>query len=119
MTESDVSAIPRWPTNPPTCAEMMTYCAGRAQRAYVLRERYIGTDPDLHMALIMEMIADHDRYLLLDALNARDPRRADELARAMWMAADAGDSYGEWIYDWCKAEGLDPEAIRAECEALS
>lgn len=64
------------------------------------------------------MIGEHDRYLLLAALRDLDPVKADELAERMIVASEAGDSYGEWFWQWADEMGMDPERIDAEVQAL-
>lgn len=63
------------------------------------------------------MIASHDRYLLLAKLRELDPAAADELADRIILAAEAGDSYGEWLWQWCTEMGVDAERVCAEVEA--
>lgn len=92
---------------------MMRYCLGEAQHFYAMRERYISTDPGRHMACIVTMIAAHDRYVLLRALHGLSVEVADQAAHDIWLAAEAGDSYGEWVWQWCEEEGLDPGTIRS------
>lgn len=53
----------------------------------------------------------HDLYLALDALRQIDPTKADEVADRIILAAVAGDSYGEWLWEWADEHGLDADDI--------
>ncbi len=85
-------------------------------RSYGLLPRDM-TD-DLAMMRYRENVARfqyaHDLYLALDALREVDPAKADEVAHRTVLAAVAGDSYGEWLWEWADGCGLDADAI---CEA--
>ena len=61
-----------------------------------------------------EMTGAHDLYLALGALRQVDPTKADEVAEQIVTGYEAGDSYGEWLWEWCERLGLDPQAIDAE-----
>lgn len=52
-----------------------------------------------------------DRVRALRVVKAAAAGVADDVARDWWLAADAGDSYGEMLYDWAKAAGLDVQSI--------
>ena len=64
-----------------------------------------------------EMIAGHDRYLLLEAIRELDPAKADEIAERIIVAAEAGDSYGEWLWQWATELGLDADRLYDGVEA--
>lgn len=55
-----------------------------------------------------------DLHLALSALRDLDPTKADEVAHQIVLAAVAGDSYGEWLWQWAKGHGLDADRIVAE-----
>jgi len=55
----------------------------------------------------------HDLYLALGALRRIDPQAADEVADRIILAALAGDSYGEWLWQWAGECGLDADGICA------
>ena len=66
-----------------------------------------------------EMVGAHDLCLALNALRQVDPKRADEVAAEIVDAYESGDSYSEWLWEWCEAFGLDAQKIdneaRDEC----
>ena len=110
---------PKWPTSVPSAPDLLTYYAGRGLWLTGAAWGYIGAEPGSHgftryMGLTIEMIDSHDKYLLLSALADLDPLRADALAERLWRAADAGDSYGEMLWEWAEDRLLDADAIRAE-----
>jgi hypothetical protein len=53
----------------------------------------------------------HDTFIALSALREVDPAKADEVADQIVGAAVAGDSYGEWLWQWAVGVGLDAQAI--------
>lgn len=125
MSET-TTTYPAWPTEPPTAAELIRYSAGRGYwlmgRTWGLMdwEHAEGSTPlsmAQHMAWSVEMIHHHDTVLLLQLLAKHDQQAADDAAVRIWTAADAGDSYGEWLWQWAKEAGLDPDAIYANGEA--
>lgn len=58
-----------------------------------------------------QMQGAHDRIVLLGTLLELDQEVADQVARQIWLAADAGDSYGEHLYDAAFRYGLDADGI--------
>jgi len=42
------------------------------------------------------------------------PNLAAGIAHEVQQWLDAGDAYPEWVYDWAKSRGLDPETIVRE-----
>jgi hypothetical protein len=120
MTQSsgESAQVPKWPTKVPSAADLLTYYAGRGLWLGAAAWGFIPAKPGSHgftryMAITIEMIDCHDKYLLLRTLADLDPMKADELAEQMWRAADAGDSYGELLWEWAEDRGLEAEAIHA------
>lgn len=109
-----MTECPKWPTSAPTAKEMMAYSVAQGCGRAAISLRLVSGDQHRRDVNASEMIAEHDRYVLLRELHRLDPYRADLAAGLIWQAADAGDSYGEWLYEWCGAEGLDAEAICTE-----
>lgn len=113
--------LPKWPKTPPTADDMIRYCAalGLYQSAQAVDlvgvTRGQGALGAARLRLNAEqVIANFDRIRLLRALTAVDPEMADAEASNMWLAAQAGDSYGEMLWEWADEAGLDADAI---CEA--
>jgi hypothetical protein len=58
-----------------------------------------------------------DTVVLLRALRELDPSKADEVAQELILAAEAGDSYGEWLWQWCDEMGMDADRLCDEQRA--
>lgn len=56
-------------------------------------------------------------HLALDKLRRVDPAAADETADLIVRAYEAGDSYGEWLYEWVQGYGIDAQRIVDEDKA--
>jgi len=54
-----------------------------------------------------------DVAFLLRQLHALSPDAAREAAYKLWLAYEAGDGFGEWLWHWCQEDGLDPDEIVA------
>lgn len=122
----DATTIPPWPgENPegPWGAEavMRYFAAEGLHRA----ARSIDLLPDLgdqvgeyrYFLNVERLQHSHDLYLALDALRQLDPAKADEIADRTTLAAVAGDSYHEWLWQWADDHGLDADGISAESRA--
>lgn len=48
---------------------------------------------------------------LLRALAEHAPDHADEVARGLWSEWNAGDSLGEWTWEWLTGWGIDPNQV--------
>ena len=114
------SPIVPWPRSAPSADELIRYSICRGLWCYAASWRAIDDgafdDRDSEAAsryslLTHQMIHNHDTVVSLKAMQQVDPRLADDLAARLWTAADAGDSYGEWLWQWAEEAGLDAEAI--------
>ena len=57
-------------------------------------------------------------YLLREFAEV-DKDRADAAARDLWSAWDAGDSLGEWLWEWLSSDyGIDPAAVTQVVEKM-
>lgn len=59
-----------------------------------------------------------DVVFLLRQLHALSPDAAREAAYKLWLAYlwlayEAGDDFGKWLWHWCQEDGLDPDEIVA------
>lgn len=119
MSADENTARPSWPKSEPTAGEMIRWALGEANFHLGVTWGLIRWKPgepgfNTYMHEVVRMQLHHDVAALLRALREVDPTKADEMARFVWGAADAGDSYGEWLYQWMTEEGLDADAIHAE-----
>lgn len=64
-----------------------------------------------------QMMSCHDLVLCLRALEAVDEAAANRVAEQLISAAEAGDSYGEWLWQWVDGLGLDPDAVNFEARS--
>lgn len=72
---------------------------------------------DRYHVNVYGMLWAHDVHVALAALAEVDPAKADEVADRLILSSQAGDSHGEWLWQWCEEHGLDAEAIAAEAAA--
>lgn len=110
-----------WPKVEPTADELIRYAVGRAMwlggcaSAYVDAGMFERDDETLrhwHLNAVTQMIHLHDITLLLREMKVMDGPRADRAAAWLWTAASAGDSYGEWLWQWAGEAGHeDPDAL--------
>lgn len=56
-------------------------------------------------------------HLVLTRLRQVDPAAADEMADLIVRAYEAGDSYGEWLYQWVEDHGIDAQRVIDEDKA--
>lgn len=54
---------------------------------------------------------------LLRALAEMAPEKADGVAKHLWGCWRDGGCLPEFLWDWLKADGIDPERVRAVAEA--
>lgn len=120
---------PDWPKNDPTADEMIRYAAawacwlGGHAWGYIDAGAFDTDDPTKVSTFLRysqassRMIHMHDLVVLLKAIKEVDPAAADEAAAQVWLAADAGDSYGEWTWQWAKELGLDPDGLYKDGKA--
>ena len=64
-----------------------------------------------YMLNVYRVMHTYDLHLALATLAEVDRAKADEVATGIVMAALAGDSYGEWLWEWATGHGLDAQAI--------
>lgn len=117
-----------WPKHAPTADELIRYAVGRAMwlggcaSAYVDAGMFERDDETLrhwHLNAVTQMIHLHDIALLLREMKVMDGPRADRAAEWIWTAAEAGDSYGEWLWQWASESGLAPGVIHEAGQAAA
>lgn len=118
-------ACPPWPKQQPDARTLRRFWLGRALHAYGATQAlidgglfesqdYNGRAWVRYRGETLAMIHLHDSAVMMAALIEQDEALADRVAERCWTAAVAGDSYGEWLWEWGEASGLDPDAIQAE-----
>jgi hypothetical protein len=63
---------------------------------------------------LLALLADYGIVHLLRAFAAVDQQAADFAARQLWEAYEAGDSVGEWLYEWGREYGIPAPDADAE-----
>lgn len=119
-----MTARPEWPKTEPNADTMLTWLAGEYLHRYVQSFEYHGIhwkdhDPSWMLTLnlmTLGVVSLHDTYCSLKRLREISPISANATAAMMWLAAEAGDSYGEWAWQWAIEEGLDPDVIADEAK---
>jgi hypothetical protein len=60
----------------------------------------------LYVQNLVATLAEYGIVHLLRAFAAADPDAADAAARDLWEAHQAGDSHGEWLFEWGREYGV-------------
>lgn len=119
---------PEWPTSKPTAAELIHYAVEWGSWLNGLAWGYVeaGAFNEGEVEKLLryskassQMQHMFDMALLLKALVEHAPAQANEAAGELWSAADAGDSYGEWLWEWARDEGLDGDALYDDGKATA
>lgn len=124
----DAAVREPWPTTAPDAQTLRRYWLSQAQWSLGVLAAcedagMFKTDPpsalwDRWKVALGQMQHGHDVALALGVLLDVDEERANDLAARIWRAADAGDAYGEWIWEWGEAEGLHMQALYDAGRAL-
>jgi hypothetical protein len=121
MPEHD--ALVRWPKTEAeaTATQMIRALGNDAQLLYLEKWRLLEAAPPdertpeqvrLHLMTVTAEVSTIGLMHALRVLREVDPGRADAFARDHWDMCDAGDSFGEWLWEWLVAEGVDPAQIK-------
>lgn len=94
-----------------TAGAILRHLAITAQRVHLTIEA-AGPDAALPAGWMAAATLVHGFRQTLAALRAIDERRADEVARDWWLACEAGDSFGEWAWEWCALTDIDPHQLQ-------
>jgi hypothetical protein len=58
-----------------------------------------------------------DRWMVAALFRAlAEAGGADETAGSIWAEVEAGESMGEWLWEWLDAAGIDPDEVRRAVE---
>jgi hypothetical protein len=86
---------------PATAAGWVEHCVDLGQKAYEEIWKETGLpEPVEHMRYVTLMIGNVIEATLWEALRLADPAAADLLAADVADLCDAGDSFGELLYEW-------------------
>lgn len=70
-----------------------------------------------YLSNFYQFSGDHNLYLALSELAKHSEQAAADVAERVLRSYDAGDSYGEWLWQWAEDQGLDPQRIVDEDKA--
>lgn len=111
-------------TVPNTAENVLRWTAVLGLRAYSDLESMPGKDdPDFTEKALRWFLRFHEftgafnLHLVLTRLRQLDPAAADETADLIVRAYEAGDSYGEWLYQWVEEHGIDAQRVIGEDKA--
>jgi hypothetical protein len=83
------------------------------------RRRFEAEDSNDRKDAVSNVVNMYGFVYLLREFAAVDKDRADAAVRDLWSAWDAGDSLGEWLWEWLKNDyGIDPEAVSHVVEQM-
>jgi len=107
-----------WPTREAdVTVDTILRCVGAdTQRTWLKKAAAIEADrnhfdTELYRVQTQELITGVGLMACLRKLRETDPAKADEFAREYWLMCDAGDSFGELLWEFTEAAGLDPSLI--------
>lgn len=109
---------PQFPSSAPTADQWIEYAVTDGLFAEGLHSALMdagASDPQhplfgRYHETLLRIIHDFDTVKSIRAVQALDPAAADALAADVWLAAWAGDSYGEWLWEWGEGLGLLPQS---------
>lgn len=84
---------------------------GLANQQRLLDALGTGDSDSVQLEAIPHIVNAYGLVKLLRALGECDRDRADEVARGLWADWDAGDSLGEWLWEWLTEYGIDPKRV--------
>lgn len=117
MTKNEmVAGLVKWPTNDMDVSinGMLRIVGYEAQRVWLEKMDSLGgpsSDPALHVLRIQMVLSSVGFMACLRALREVDEAKAAAFAREYWAMCDAGDSIGEFLWQFIEEAGLDPELI--------
>lgn len=116
--DNQLAELLKWPTREEdvTVDGMLRIVGAETQRTYlekwaVIDKECVKNTP-LYRAQTNELIAGVGLMACLRKLREVNPAAADEFAREYWSMCDAGDSFGEMLWEFTEAAGLDPSLIK-------
>lgn len=119
MTENEqkLAEALKWPeSEADVTVDAILRCVGAdTQRTHLEKWARIDKEGDtrspLYRSQTQEIISAVGLMACLRKLREVSPAAADEFARDYWGMCDAGDSFGELLWEFTEAAGLDPSLI--------
>lgn len=125
MVPSESKHLIKWPTDEQGVSVDLTLriLGAEMQRMWLEKEAaglpVKNSDPvafDLYMARTEAIIGTVGLMACLRAFRAVDPAKAEDFARDYWSMCEAGDSFGELLWDFTNEAGLDPSLVTLTTE---
>lgn len=124
MSENEkLAQLVKWPT---TTAEvtvdlMLRIVGADTQRTFLRKMRLCSGDPEfmkspLYHAMTQDLITGVGFMACLRALRKVSEAEAQKFAVDYWLMCDAGDSFGELLWDFTWDAGLDPRLIEIKSD---
>jgi len=117
--------LTKWPTSEDevTVDGMLRIVGADTQRAWLRKQQLMDGDRDfmkseLYHALTTEIIGAVGLMSCLRFLRIADPAQAEAFARDYWSMCDAGDSFGELLWEFTEEAGLDPDLIKLDSSSV-
>lgn len=128
MANEELDTLTKWPTKREDMSVdlLMRIVGADTQREW--RRKWDGIDSDkdymrspLFRSQTLSIISAVGLLACLWALRESDPSKAEEFARDYWEMCEAGDSFGELLWDFTEKAGLNPELIEKAmaCDAVA
>lgn len=122
MSEQKLSELLKWPTDEAgVTVDIVLRCVGvDTQRTWLRNQVELGAQSRDGEYFKSALYADRTHAIIsavgfmacLRILRDVDPKEADTFAREYWRMCDAGDSFGELLWEFTEAAGLDPALIK-------
>lgn len=125
MSENTLAELLKWPTNEAevTVDKVLRWVGADTQRTWLEKVAELdhrldmsGVDKafqePLYKSRTLQLISAVGLMACLRKLREVNPEAADEFARDYWRMCDAGDSFGELLWEFTEAAGLDPSLIK-------
>jgi hypothetical protein len=123
MKNDTLAELVKWPTKPEEVSvDLMLRITGAVTQRIWL-DKWAAMERDgvkpspLYMAQTDAVISGVGLMACLCELRDVNPEKAEEFARDYWNMCDAGDSFGELLWEYTERAGLDPELVRQAMEA--
>jgi hypothetical protein len=119
----DHDALVSWPKTEEeaTATQLIRALGADAQLLNLEKWRMLAATPSdertpeqtrLHLMTVTAEVSTIGLMHALRVLREVAPEQADVFARDHWGMCDDGSSFGEWLWEWLVAEGVDPEQIQ-------
>lgn len=112
--QKKLAELVKWPTGSDgmTVDLMLRVIACDTQRQWEDKWNAPPTASPLRLAQTLAVISGVGLMSCIRALRDVDPAKADAFVKDYWLMCDAGDAFGELLWEWAEAAGLDLELLK-------